>query len=68
MWKEINDLVAMKKNKKKTMNCLKRSGDNSLTSNSSEISNIVNRRFAEVGPDMASGIINICHALSWPTR
>ena len=51
-----NELVAMKKNKKKTINCLKRSSDDTLTSNSSEISNIINKFFAEVGPNLASGI------------
>ena len=56
IWKGINELVSRKKNKNKSINSIKTRGSNGITSRPSEISNIMNRYFAEVGPNLASNI------------
>ena len=55
-WDGINNLINKKMKCKTAINKMKRIEDNSVSSNQSEISNILNKHFATIGHNLASKI------------
>ena len=55
-WKGINELISKNKNKQRTIRCLKSNNVNGLTFDPKDMSNIMNRYFAEIGSKLANNI------------